>query len=108
MSTKTAEKAAQIQDLEKQHPRVNGTHENSSHTSSLEHLREEAPNPPPNPWMDPSSFPDGGRKAWMTVAASSACFFVSWGWINCEKPTYLYYLPDTDRAQVLVSFRITS
>ncbi|KIV97128.1 hypothetical protein PV10_00916 [Exophiala mesophila] len=38
---------------------------------------------PYNPWADPSSFPDGGLRAWMTVAGCAACFFVSWGWINC-------------------------
>jgi hypothetical protein len=36
-----------------------------------------------NPWMDPGSFPDGGAKAWFTVAGASACLFVSFGWINC-------------------------
>lgn len=36
-----------------------------------------------NPWMDSSAFPDGGTKAWLTVAGGSACLFVSFGWINC-------------------------
>lgn len=39
---------------------------------------QDAPPAPVNPWMDPASFPDGGTEAWLTVAASSACFFVSW------------------------------
>src|SRR5437762_8174565 len=36
-----------------------------------------------NEWMDLRSFPDGGAKAWFTVAGASACLFVSFGWINC-------------------------
>ncbi len=51
----------------------------STGRSSLEHpAPNEAPKPA-NPWADPSSFPDGGPQAWLTVAAASACFFVSWG-----------------------------
>jgi len=30
-----------------------------------------------------SAFPDGGTKAWLTVAGGSACLFVSFGWVNC-------------------------
>src|ERR1700744_5614306 len=66
-----------------------------------------------NPWADPSSFPDGGAQAWLTVAAASACFFVSWGlvflisrlsccrnganfwrsrWINCIGVFQDYYM----------------
>lgn len=33
--------------------------------------------------MHPSQFPDGGRKAWTTVAGAWCCLFVSFGWINC-------------------------
>lgn len=40
-------------------------------------------NKPVNPWADPSSFPDGGAKAWLTVAGGACCLFVSFGWINC-------------------------
>ncbi|RMZ89759.1 hypothetical protein DV736_g3023, partial [Chaetothyriales sp. CBS 134916] len=45
-----------------------------------------------NPWTDPSSFPDGGRDAWLTVAGAAACFFVSWGWINCIGVFLDYYI----------------
>jgi hypothetical protein len=51
----------------------------SSHIQDVENAEK----PPINPWMDPKSFPDGGAKAWLTVAGSSACLFVSFGWINC-------------------------
>lgn len=56
-----------------------------SHTPTI---RSESPHkveesPPVNPWADPSSFPDGGAKAWLTVAGSACCLFVSFGWINC-------------------------
>lgn len=37
---------------------------------------------PANPMMDPSSFPDGGTEAWLTVAGAAACLFVSFGWVN--------------------------
>ena len=52
---------------------------------------EKAEKPPPNPWMDPKSFPDGGAKAWLTVAGSSACLFVSFGWVNCVGVFQEYY-----------------
>ena len=52
---------------------------------------EKAVKPPPNPWMDPKSFPDGGAKAWLTIAGSSACLFVSFGWINCVGIFQEYY-----------------
>lgn len=32
-----------------------------------------------NPMMDPSSYPDGGRKAWATVAGAFCALFVSFG-----------------------------
>jgi len=52
----------------------------STNKSSLEQpAQNEAPKAPYNPWMDPSSFPDGGLRAWLTVGAASACMFVSWG-----------------------------
>jgi hypothetical protein len=44
-----------------------------------------------NPWMDPDSFPDGGTKAWLTVAGASACLFVSFGWVNCIGVFQDYY-----------------
>lgn len=34
--------------------------------------------------MDPSSFPDGGREAWLVVSGGFACLFCSFGWINGE------------------------
>jgi hypothetical protein len=52
---------------------------------------EKVEKPPANPWMDPQSFPDGGAKAWFTVAGSSACLFVSFGWINCVGIFQAYY-----------------
>lgn len=44
-----------------------------------------------NPWADPASFPDGGSKAWLTVAGCSACLFVSFGWVNCIGVFQDYY-----------------
>ena len=88
MSTDYTDKNSQIgdQDLEQeQHPdaqKVTKKHNNSS-KSSIDQPQEEAAKPPAFNWADPSSFPDGGPEAWMTVLAASACFFVSWGWINC-------------------------
>lgn len=52
---------------------------------------EKAEKPPPNPWMDPKSFPEGGAKAWLTVAGASACLFVSFGWVNCVGIFQEYY-----------------
>ena len=63
----------------------------SSDTPSLSPDAEKADKPPINPMMDPTSFPDGGAKAWLTVAGSSACLFVSFGWINCVGIFQNYY-----------------
>jgi hypothetical protein len=52
---------------------------------------QDAEKPPINPWMDPKSFPDGGAKAWLAVAGSSACLFVSFGWVNCIGVFQDYY-----------------
>ena len=52
---------------------------------------EKAEKPPPNAWMDPKSFPEGGAKAWLTVAGASACLFVSFGWVNCVGIFQDYY-----------------
>ena len=52
---------------------------------------ENAEMPPVNPWMDPKSFPDGGGKAWLTVAGAAACLFVSFGWVNCVGVFQDYY-----------------
>lgn len=45
----------------------------------------------PNPWMDSAAFPDGGAKAWLTVAGASSCLFVSFGWVNCVGVFQEYY-----------------
>jgi predicted MFS family arabinose efflux permease len=52
---------------------------------------EKAEKAPVNPWIDQSAFPDGGTKAWLTVAGSSACLFVSFGWVNCIGVFQDYY-----------------
>ena len=52
---------------------------------------EKAEKPPPNAWMDPKSFPEGGAKAWLTVAGASSCLFVSFGWVNCVGIFQDYY-----------------
>lgn len=41
--------------------------------------------------MDPRSFPDGGKDAWLCVAGASAGLFVSFGWINCVGVFQEYY-----------------
>ena len=69
-------------DPEKQQHDAADAERSPSPTESLDQTQE-APKAPANPWADPSSFPDGGREAWSTVAGAAACFFVSWGWINC-------------------------
>ena len=39
---------------------------------------------PPGGMLDPSSFPDGGAKAWLCVLGGFCCLFCSFGWINGE------------------------
>ena len=39
----------------------------------------------------PQPFPEGGAKAWLTVAGSAACLFVSFGWVNCVGIFEEYY-----------------
>ena len=76
----------EVQDPEKQHVYTEEPANDEkalSSSPSEEQQIDDTPKPPTNPWADPSSFPDGGAKAWLTVAGASACFFVSWGWINC-------------------------
>ncbi|KAI9822327.1 MAG: hypothetical protein M1827_000045 [Pycnora praestabilis] len=41
----------------------------------------------PSPF-DPSSFPDGGLDAWLTVLGGFCCLFCSFGWINCVFQEY--------------------
>ncbi|KAK9781096.1 putative Riboflavin transporter MCH5 [Seiridium cardinale] len=36
-------------------------------------------------------FPDGGKKAWLSVAGASCCLFCSFGWINCVGIFQDYY-----------------
>lgn len=59
----------------------------SSHIQDAENAKK----PPMNLLMDPKSFPDGGAKAWLAVASSSACLFVSFGWVNCIGVFQDYY-----------------
>ncbi|KAK5944338.1 hypothetical protein PMZ80_003619 [Knufia obscura] len=58
--------------------------------SDKEDVRAPEKQEPVNP-MHPSQFPDGGAKAWLCVAGSSACFFVSFGWINAVGVFQNYY-----------------
>jgi len=39
---------------------------------------------PVHPMMDPSSFPDGGLRAWLVVLGAACSLFASFGWINGE------------------------
>jgi len=41
--------------------------------------------------MDPSSFPDGGLKAWLVVFGGACRLSVSFGWINCKSPIHLFH-----------------
>ena len=66
------------------------THDSDSPASENE-LPADEEKKPVNPMMDPSQFPDGGAKAWLTVAGASACMFVSFGWINCVGIFQNYY-----------------
>lgn len=49
------------------------------------------PQAPPNPMMDPKSFPDGGRDAWLCVLGGFCALFCSFGWINCIGVFQEYY-----------------
>jgi hypothetical protein len=51
----------------------------------------ESGTPPEKPVTDPSDFPEGGARAWLTVAGASACLFVSFGWVNCIGVFQEYY-----------------
>ncbi|KAK5063006.1 hypothetical protein LTR84_005082 [Exophiala bonariae] len=78
--------------LDEKHDQPLDTTRSSGQTS-----REQSPQPEPakapyNPWADPASFPDGGLRAWLTVAGAAACMFVSWGWINCVGIFQDYYM----------------
>lgn len=52
---------------------------NAEKASSEDEPQPEAPLQMKNPMMDPSSFPDGGLKAWMTVGGAWCALFVSFG-----------------------------
>ncbi|KZF20525.1 major facilitator superfamily transporter [Xylona heveae TC161] len=55
-------------------------------------LPDEAPPPISEKPVDSQDvFPEGGRKAWLTVAGASACLFVSFGWVNCVGVFQDYY-----------------
>ncbi|MCJ1457942.1 hypothetical protein MMC28_008311 [Mycoblastus sanguinarius] len=41
--------------------------------------------------MDPASFPDGGREAWLAVSGAFCCLFCSFGWINAIGVFQAYY-----------------
>lgn len=49
------------------------------------------PHAPPNPMMDPKSFPDGGLDAWLCVLGGFCALFCSFGWINCIGVFQEYY-----------------
>ncbi|KAK4937662.1 hypothetical protein LTR10_021735 [Elasticomyces elasticus] len=61
-------------------------------TSAEQNVQAEPAKPPYNPWADPSSFPDGGTQAWLTVLGGFCCLFNSWGWINCIGVFQDYYM----------------
>jgi hypothetical protein len=48
-------------------------------TSSNNDAEPKAPPQMKNPMMDPSSFPDGGLQAWLTVGGAWCALFVSFG-----------------------------
>lgn len=52
----------------------------NSATSEEQNVAVEPSKPPYNPWADPSSFPDGGTQAWLTVLGAFCCLFNSWGY----------------------------
>lgn len=47
--------------------------------------------PPQQQQQPPSEFPEGGTRAWLTVAGGWACLFVSFGWVNCVGIFQDYY-----------------
>ncbi|KAI9840705.1 MAG: hypothetical protein M1838_003939 [Thelocarpon superellum] len=69
-------------------PETAETPEGLAAEGDVEQAREKAPM---NPMMDPSSFPDGGLKAWSVVLGGFCCLFVSFGWINCIGVFQDYY-----------------
>lgn len=47
--------------------------------------------------FDPADFPDGGLEAWLVVAGSFCCLFVSFGWIS--KSIFFFHLLMTHHAR---------
>ena len=66
---------------------ADGRHETTQRSLDDELVQK----PTGSPWMDPKAFPEGGTQAWLTVAGSSACLFVSFGWVNCVGVFQEYY-----------------
>lgn len=56
-------------------------------SSGLASKEQQVTSEPPQP----SEFPEGGTKAWLTVAGGWACLFVSFGWVNCVGIFQDYY-----------------
>ena len=79
---KTAQVPPPVQDDDNYHGLANGSQDGDS---------TEGQKAAANSMSDPSAFPEGGAKAWLTVAGSSACLFVSFGWINCVGVFQEYY-----------------
>jgi MFS family permease len=71
---------------------LSGNPDATSDRSSVQDVPQDVAKAPYNPMTDPSSFPDGGSAAWLAVAGAAACFFVSWGWINCVGVFQEYYM----------------
>lgn len=85
--SQSLEKETNVTDKDGQGVLPSQTQSNTEHPLSSsrpssrdeEVVQVEAEKAPYNPWADPSSFPDGGSRAWLTVAGAAAAFFVSWG-----------------------------
>lgn len=93
-----AEKSNHLHDAE---PATNHTEANTLPQVENEPQGEKMPNgdaekagppqAPPNPMMDPKSFPDGGLDAWLCVLGGFCALFCSFGWINCIGVFQEYY-----------------
>jgi hypothetical protein len=60
-------------------------------TPEKEKLNQTQSSTPQIPNSDIGDFPEGGAEAWLTVLGSSACLFVSFGWVNCVGIFQQYY-----------------
>lgn len=65
--------------------RMSGDQQSKEVSTAALQDAEKAEKSPPNP------FPEGGAKAWLTVAGASVCLFVSFGWVNCAGVFQDYY-----------------